>query len=348
MAIQKAVVTERYMYRLNKAGERNVRNYKIVLKATGAITQLPDSQKVFGALTTMYAETNGNEKAAKMVRAVLDKTIHLALSSVMPLHYFPMPQDYVVDKLAEKISEAVSLKEQRAAVKERAFISERDLRRVLDYPETCSDLYPYIKQSDGQQLRASMESVIYGVEGLETKLYTVPYLKLQEVKRNKDGRKLMDSVSEFCFYLQGDENKLIESVLDVIKELVQNGTSLILGKRASQGLNKYRVTDVQPIKLPNANYYLNLGMLLPDKIDYGSSTLKLFTSERRPFAMQGGWNQTCGKYFISFIDSGSVISLQNGVGEAGKCVPSPFNKMRDIVFGNAFLYPIVQRKEGKG
>ena len=59
-----------------------MKNYKIVLKSIGAITQLPDSQKVFGALITTFAEANGNDRAAKLVKAVIDKKIHLALSNV--------------------------------------------------------------------------------------------------------------------------------------------------------------------------------------------------------------------------------------------------------------------------
>lgn len=323
-----------------------MKNHKVVLKSTGAITQLPDSQKLFGAVVTMFAKANGNEKATEMVKAVLNKKIHLALSNAFPLDYFPMPQDYVVDRLAESMPEGGNLKEQRAEVKARAYIRVKDLKCVMERPEKCGEIYPYIKQFDAQQLRASMDSVQYGMEGMETKLYTVPVLKLQEINTQVDGGEKVVPVSDFCFYLQNDESELAASVLDVVEELMQSGTSLILGKRASQGLNKYRVTDVEPLELSKAEYYLNLGMLLPDKIHFSSSTLKLFTSERRPFEMPGGWNQNSGKYFISFIDSGSVIALRDGVEWAGKCVPSPFNKGRDIVFGNAFLYPITWRKEG--
>lgn len=321
-----------------------MKTYKIVLKAAGAITQLPDSQKVFGALVTMFAKASGNEKATELVKAVLEKRIHLALSNVLPLEYLPVPQDYIVDKLAESLSKDGNLKEKRSEVKERSYIKPEDLTYVMENPEKCSDIYPYIKQSDEQQLRASIDSVTYGVEGLETKLYTVPVLRLQEIKTRKEEAV---PVSDFCFYLQSGENELAKSVLILIEELIRSGTSLILGKRASQGLNKYRVVDMEQIELPDAEYYLNLGMLLPDKIDFESSTLKLFTSERRPFSMPGGWNQHSGKYFISFIDIGSVVYLQKGVEQAGKSVRSPFNKNRDIVFGNALLYPISCGKEGE-
>ncbi len=320
-----------------------MKNYKIVLKSTGAITQLPDSQKVFGALITMFAEANGNEYAAELVKAVIDKKFHLALSNVNPLDYFPMPQDYVVDMLEKMATDGGNLKEKRAAIKERAYVRLEDLKRVIENPEIGGKIYPYIKQTDEQQLRASMESVMYNIQGLETKLYTVPLLKLTE-KKWIEGQETDQSVSRFCFYLQMVESEMGAAIFDLIEELMQSGTSLILGKRASQGLNTYRVTAVEPIELSNEEHYLNLGMLLPNRIDFGASVLKLFTSERRPFAMQGGWNRERGKYFISFVAAGSVIALLDGVEQAGKCVLSPFNKSRDIVFGNAFLYPISLEK----
>lgn len=316
-----------------------MKNYKIVLKSTGAITQLPDSQKVFGALITVFAEENGNDKAAELVKEVIDKKIHLALSNVNPLDYFPMPQDYVVDRLLKTVNDGENLKAKRAAVKERGYVKLEDLKRVIDNPGTSEKIYPYIKQANEQQLRASMESVMYGIQGLETKLYTVPVLKLTE-RKWIDDREVAQPISKFCFYLQMDNSESGVAVLELIDELLQSGTPLILGKRASQGLNKYHVTAVETIELQKEEHYLNLGMLLPNKIDFSASVLKLFTSERRPFVMQGGWNQNCGKYFISFVAAGSVIALSDGIEQAGKCVPSPFNKSRDIVFGNAFLYPI--------
>ena len=84
-------------------------------------------------------------------------------------------------------------------------------------------------------------------------------------------------------------------------------------------------------------------MLVPEKIDFRKSTLRLFTSERRPFTMPGGWKKD-SKYFISFIDSGSIIAFYDIIEQAGKCVRSPFNQERDIIFGNAFLYPVILGK----
>ena len=141
--------------------------------------------------------------------------------------------------------------------------------------------------------------------------------------------------------MQGDES--VVSVKEVIEKFIQSEESIILGKRASQGLNKYKIISIEEIEIQESDYYLNLGMLLPEKIDFRKSTLRLFTSERRPFTMPGGWKKD-SKYFISFIDSGSIIALKDKMEQAGKCVRSPFNQERDIIFGNAFLYPVILGK----
>lgn len=319
-------------------GERAVKNYKVTLKSVGRITQLPDSQKIFGALITAFSRFYGAEEATTLVNAVFEKKSHIAISNLCPLDYLPVPQDYIVDKLAEQTSNQESLKEKRAAVKERNFVKLDDLNKILKTPEKCKKIFPYVKISDGYQQRASVESTFYRIEGLETKLYTVPVVTIEEVVEQNGGT---NTVSEFCFYLQGDESVI--SIKEVIEKFIQSGESIILGKRASQGLNKYKIISIEEIEIQESDYYLNLGMLLPEKIDFRKSTLRLFTSERRPFTMPGGWKKD-RKYFISFIDSGSIIALKDKMEQAGKCVRSPFNPKRDIIFGNAFLYPVMLGK----
>ena len=85
--------------------------------------------------------------------------------------------------------------------------------------------------------------------------------------------------------------------------------------------------------------YLNMGMLLPDRIDYDRSTLRLFTSERRPYNMSAGWEKSDDRMVISFIEAGSIIYPKIDIFHTGRSVASPFDA-RVIVFGNAFLYPL--------
>ena len=63
--------------------------FKVELAATGPLTQIPDSQKLFGALVYLFAERYGEAQATALTKAVLDKRVHLALSDVMPSGYLP-------------------------------------------------------------------------------------------------------------------------------------------------------------------------------------------------------------------------------------------------------------------
>lgn len=332
-----------------------MRVYKIELAAKGALTQLPDSQKIFGALVYMFSETYGSEKATELTSAVLDKKIHLTLSNLMPSSYFPVPQDHVMDRIMQSASEGEQLKRMRMAIKERSYLKEAELRRILKDPRECVDIYPYVKLQNQQQIRASLESIRYDIPELESKLYSVPTVVLQEILSDKkskeqDREEQERPIKNFCFYLQMEDNDGGEKLLSMLKAAEKEKRIIILGKRASQSLNTFEFLGVAEVVDENLRYvsadtFLNMGMLLPDEINFAASKLKLFTSERRPFQMSGGWNKNFSKQFISFIAEGSIISAKAGSVRAGKSIPSPFNS-RDIVFGNAFLYPVALDEGG--
>ena len=107
-----------------------MRDYKIGLELTGAMTQVPDSQKLFGALVYLFAERYGDGSAAKLTKAVKDKDVYLALSNVMPEGYLPTPQDYLIDHISQKSDEKLDLKKTRAAIKLRSYIKPEALKRV--------------------------------------------------------------------------------------------------------------------------------------------------------------------------------------------------------------------------
>ena len=325
-----------------------MKNYKIILRSSGTVTQLPDSQKIFGAMVTELSRMQGGEAAAEFVRKVYNREAHLALSNLFPLGFLPVPQDYIMEKLSERVSEEKkpeeNLKKLRAQIRERAYIREEKLNFILKNPSACCSVYPYIREVSGQQLRASLERGGWGIEDLEKKLFTVPVTILKEISRDDESESRGRTVSEFCFYLQGDSGQTVEPLVSTAEQMKRTGRPLILGKRASQGLNKYYVDEIMCMEEELADsdkgVYLNLGMLLPDQIDYKKSCLKLFTSERKPISMPGGWDQTYPRWFISFISCGSVVALKNGIEHAGRCIWSKFGEDKNLVFGNAFLYPI--------
>jgi len=321
-----------------------MKDYQVELTATGFMTQMPDSQKVFGALVYLFAEKYGDKNATRLTQAVLNKQIQLKLSNLMPYGYLPTPQEYLMDLMIQnqKQEDTLSRKAAYTCMKERDYITFRGLEQAMVEPESCVEIFPYVKCDIRQQQRASIDSVRYNIPGMESQLYSVPTILLTEISCNEKGERKEKPVSKFMFYLQVDDSQLNNDLVDMLKESTRIERVLILGKRSSQGLNVFKISKVikQEQGSGSGKRYLNMGMLLPDKIDYRFSILKIFTSERRPFAMPGGWNKNAQKYYISFIEQGSIISAPDGVSHAGKSVESQFNKARDIVFGNAYLYPM--------
>ncbi len=323
-----------------------MKTYQIHLKLLGSMTQMPDSQKLFGALMYLFSQTYGQDKTTELVQAVKhQKELHLALSNVMPEGYLPTPQDYLIEELSKIQDGNNDLKKVRSYIKKMSYIKACDLHRLLDNPAVWEDVLSYVKLADRKQLRTTINCPPDETSGLGNNLYSVPCTFPLEINHKKpDVRPKEKSISDFYFYLQADCQGLLHDLIHMLNSAVANQQILILGKRASQGFNTYKlcnvIVDEELSKTKQRDCFLSTGMLLPNDIDFAHSWLKLFTSERRPFEMVGGWHQQATKYFISFISEGSVITAPNSFKLAGRSLPSPYNKAQNIVFGNAFLYPI--------
>jgi len=327
-------------------GYRNMKVYEVQLVSKGSLTQLPDSQKLFGALVYMYSEKYSTNFASELTKKLLNKEIYFSLSNVIPQGYYPTPQDFIIDRLSKNSNEISTLKEQSSEIKMRSYIPKTELHKIFEGKKNCKEIFPYIKLENHQQLRVFIESNFYNVPELESKLYSVPTVNLLEISLDEKQNEIKKPVNKFCFYMQADGSDDAVKLLNMLNEAAETKKTVILGKRFSQGLNIFEFQNITEIVEENiddsrANCFLNMGMLLPDKINFKSSTLKLFTSERRPFEMPGGWDKNFIRYYISFIAEGSIIvPLDDERQNAGKSIKSPFNPERDIVFGNAFLYPL--------
>ena len=122
-------------------------------------------------------------------------------------------------KLQRVLSKEDDLKEQRGKIKKRTYIKEEQLSAVLNHPGSCCDLYPYIWEFSGQQLRASMEREDQGIEGLEKKLFTVPVTILRKINTADEKEDSAETVSEFCFYLQGDSDPAVTAIVDTAEQM---------------------------------------------------------------------------------------------------------------------------------
>ncbi len=316
-----------------------MKTYKILLTSIGGITQMPDSQKIFGALVYMFSDEYGTEKANKFVKDILDKKIFLALSNLLPNDYLPTPVDYLVDKLHNTDNnEKLDIKKVRKDIKKRHYLQKDNLNKILKNPSETTKSYPYVKIVERQQLRASIESVKLDTAALDSNLYSVPYITPVKIDtKNSPG----SIITEFNFFLQIDDSVECSEFFKMIIKAANSKQNTILGKRASQGLNIFQFNKITDYNITgnSENMFLNTGMLLPDNINFVKSTLQLFTSERRPYEISGGWNSDFERRYISFIKEGSVISIPNNCRDAVKSIESPFDS-KSIVFGNAFLYPM--------
>lgn len=313
--------------------------HKISMKRIGRMTQLPDSQKIFGALIYMYAEQTSDAQATKLVHAVKDKRLIFSLSNLMPKGYLPVPKSYLLEQATNMKAGG---KAHYQAVKRCSFIKSEQLEDLLKNPQLLKELSPYVRIDESQEIHAAIDSVSYQLPGLDPNLYSVPEITVLEVDRDKRDR----VIDNYCFYLTIEANDLGKSFVKALKKAYEQDRMFFLGPRVSQGMNIYRIKNIctentGQEKHPQASaYYLNLGMLLPEDINYQASFIDTFTSVRLPYKRPEGWDQTLKKTYISYISAGSILLTENGPQAAGKSISSEYDKERAIVFGNAMLYPI--------
>ena len=196
------------------------------------------------------------------------------------------------------------------------------MKELLESPIGAKkiEIYPYISIESSQQTHCAIDSVRYDLLGLEPNIFSVPEITVMKVME-KEGEEKKDIVNTYYFYLSIQDSKEREKLLKGLEQIKGSRQPFFLGTHASQGMNIFSIEGIE-IEQPFINRsscfkgnkgYLNLGMLLPHEIDYEKSTLKLFTSERRPYDKLEGLNENYEKKFISFIEAGCMIYPVNGI-----------------------------------
>ncbi|CAM4197374.1 hypothetical protein U9M73_16925 [Paenibacillus phoenicis] len=315
--------------------------YRVDLRLVGRMTQIPDSQKIFGALMHRYAEYTSGDKTAAFVAAVKESSYGFMLSNLMPKGYLPMPQTYVLSRLMSTFKEPN--KSFYKLLKKRLFAPIEQMKQIVSRPGSLPD--PYIEVEQTQQIHAAIDSKRYNIPALDPNLYSVPEVVVREVAASTDEKKpeaRTRLIQDFSFYIGLEKRSEHDIMIEMLHHAKTSGRAFVLGARSSQGLNTFEIVDIHAETYESSvgkGFYLNLGMMLPRNIDFSKSSLKLFTSERRPFNPKLGWNESMKGHFISFIDSGSVVYVNDTIETAGGCVTSPFHQ-KEIVFGRAYLHPL--------
>jgi len=323
------------------------KHYRTDLRLTGKITQIADSQKVFGALIHRFAEVYSSSEASNLVAQVKNGELHLALSNLLPSDYFPVPHAHLMDRIAEIDGDSKRLYK---LLSKRIYVKAEQLAKLMDNPSAVEEIYPYVHTLSTQQIHASIDSKRFNLPGLDPNLYSVPEIIVTECSMmGRTGTER--EVDCFSFYMAVDDGDEQEKLFKMLLQAKDLNRPFILGPRGSQGMNTFEVMKVEEevtyLSVEEPGDCLNLGMLLPNQIDYANSSLKLFTSERRPYNPQGGWEENHHtKRFISFIEAGSLVYAVTGE-DVGRTIESPFYS-RDVVFGQSYVMPVSRLGADKG
>lgn len=319
----------------------DLQTYEIRMHLSGRLTQLPDSQKIFGALVYLFARSKTPERASEFVAKIKDESLFCAISDMVPFGYLPTPQAFLFGgALSPEMQGDKKLFYKE--IKKREYIKREKLEELLNHPASTMGAYPYVRTVQSQQIHASIDSLQFDCPGLEPNLYSLPEITMVEMDEAEKPDKKGLPVSDFSFYLTIETCEIATQLMKILNDAKSTEHPFILGPRASQGLNIFTIQSITSPKLPlhsETHFYLNMGMLLPKNIDFQRSFLALFTSERRPYHQEGGWDSLITNRFISFVRSGSLLYLPQGIQQVGRSIPSPFDD-KAILFGNAFLYPL--------
>ena len=301
--------------------------YRIKVNALGRITQLLDSQKIFGALMHLLSSCGYTTEVGKLVQEIKHGERLFMVSNLMPDGYIATPHGDLEQEGTK------TQKELYQKLKAKKFVSLAE----METGKRICKIEDYIKIQESQVSQYRLTSEFYEVPGLKNEMFSVPTIDI--VKSLGD-----EEVKNYCFCLAVNKT---DEIVEKMTECIKAEKCFLRGQRASQGYNLYEVTDVikedSTLDYENAMGFLNLGMLLPETIDFNESKLKLFTSERRPADYWGSYQKPHN--FISFIEAGSVVYLDatNELMKSGKSIVNSIyqdGQEERIIFGNSFLYPL--------
>lgn len=77
-----------------------MQTFQIKLNKIGEITALPDSQRLFGFLMSLL-DKKDKEDIDAFAKSVLEGDVCCMVSNLMPFGYYPMPKDYIMEKLGK-------------------------------------------------------------------------------------------------------------------------------------------------------------------------------------------------------------------------------------------------------
>ena len=285
--------------------------YKVQLSSLGRIIQLPDSQKIYGAILH-YLNDKGDLSG---IEKILDSKLYI--SNVFPMEVLPniyiWGEEYT-SSIDEKMYEFSN--NDYKDYKSKKYITLGS--KKIEVEETFRDMN-------------NTEEIVKGSGGVFSQ-------NIINYKKEEDGKK--EIINDFEFYFRCDSQDLSNTISTIIKEM----KVLKLGKRSTRGMNLYEVIEIERLDIQDSSEcYLNLGMLGMNNlefIDMEKSKLKIYTSKRKGYVE---WKK---ELIVQYIGEGSVICLKdNNINNLKSNIQIDGEEGRRLYTGG-FLLPL--RKKNRG
>lgn len=285
--------------------------YKVQLSSLGRIIQLPDSQKIYGAILH-YLNDKGDLSG---IEKILDSKLYI--SNVFPMEV--LPNIYI---WGEEYTSSIDDKMYEFSNKDyKDYKSKKYITlgsKKIEVEETFRDMN-------------NTEEIVKGSGGVFSQ-------NIINYKKEEDGKK--EIINDFEFYFRCDSQDLSNTISTIIKEM----KVLKLGKRSTRGMNLYEVIEIERLDIQDSSEcYLNLGMLGMNNlefIDMEKSKLKIYTSKRKGYVE---WKK---ELIVQYIGEGSVICLKdNNINNLKSNIQIDGEEGRRLYTGG-FLLPL--RKKNRG
>ncbi len=285
--------------------------YKVQLSSLGRIIQLPDSQKIYGAILH-YLNDKGD---LSVIEKILDSKLYI--SNVFPMEV--LPNIYI---WGEEYTSSIDDKMYEFSNKDyKDYKSKKYITlgsKKIEVEETFRDMN-------------NTEEIVKGSGGVFSQ-------NIINYKKEEDGKK--EIINDFEFYFRCDSQDLSNTISTIIKEM----KVLKLGKRSTRGMNLYEVIEIERLDIQDSSEcYLNLGMLGMNNlefIDMEKSKLKIYTSKRKGYVK---WKK---ELIVQYIGEGSVICLKdNNINNLKSNIQIDGEEGRRLYTGG-FLLPL--RKKNRG
>ena len=285
--------------------------YKVQLSSLGRIIQLPDSQKIYGAILH-YLNDKGDLSG---IEKILDSKLYI--SNVFPMEVLPniyiWGEEYT-SSIDDKMYEFSNNDHKNYKSKKYITLGSKK----IEVEETFRDMN-------------NTEEIVKGSGGVFSQ-------NIINYKKEEDGKK--EIINDFEFYFRCDSQDLSNTISTIIKEM----KVLKLGKRSTRGMNLYEVIEIERLDIQDSSEcYLNLGMLGMNNlefIDMEKSKLKIYTSKRKGYVE---WKK---ELIVQYIGEGSVICLKdNNIKNLKSNIQIDGEEGRRLYTGG-FLLPL--RKKNRG